>query len=441
MAKVKVTLDTRSTSQDNTGKYPLVLRISHKSKTRDIPFHIHLLSEQYNEVTGDITGIPNRVRHSKRVQKYFHDIDLWLDENKADIKLWSIAALKDKIERKFFKKQSELHILQHAAKLFYRKSQQGKFSTISSYEDGLKMLVKYRKRLLKQDDKAIIRSLYEPDRREGFTVKQEYLAYDMPIKAFTVEFAKDFKAYMEGRFKSKNSVNIHLRSIQSILNDAASIHEELKGHKPLESIKKTSHANEPVVLTLDEINAFRQLELEEGSSFFHVRNYFLFMFNNMGMNFYDVALAKVDQFDGERFSYTRKKTEEEGDHFTITQSPENIDIITYYAQGKNPDDYLFPLIPSDTPPERIFRVKDDKANWFRKNMKKLAPLAGITKNVTTYTARDTWTNLGLQMGIDIHKVSAGLGHSSVEVTQKHYQDSVQQMILDTINKQITQGPS
>ena len=51
--------------------------------------------------------------------------------------------------------------------------------------------------------------------------------------------------------------------------------------------------------------------------------------------------------------------------------------------------------------------------------KKIALELGIEKNVSSYTPRDTWTNLGLQMGIDILKISSGLGHSSVEITEKH----------------------
>ena len=70
-------------------------------------------------------------------------------------------------------------------------------------------------------------------------------------------------------------------------------------------------------------------------------------------------------------------------------------------------------------------------------MKQIAQSLEIEKNITTYTARDTWTNLGLQMGIDIRKISSGLGHSSVQVTEKHYTQALNHQILDVINAQIT----
>ena len=150
-----------------------------------------------------------------------------------------------------------------------------------------------------------------------------------------------------------------------------------------------------------------------------------------------MALARCRQFDGEHFNYTRKKTEREGDHFSIKQSEECLKILQYYMNGKEPNDYIFPLLTLDTPKERIHRVKEGKASWFNKRMKNITAELKIAKNVTTYTARDTWTNLGLRMGIDITKISSGLGHSSVQVTEKHYKQALSFQILDMVNAQIT----
>lgn len=439
MAKVKVTLDTRSSSKNKDNKYPLVLRISHKSKTRDIGFDIHVLEDQFNETTCTLSGIQNSVRNSKRVQKMYADIDLWIDENKGEIKLWPISLLKDNIEKKFFKKQSQLSLLEHGAKMLYRYHTEERYSTATSYEDALKVVVKYKMRLAKKDDSRRITTLFT-ENKDSFSVKEEFQPYDMPIKAFNVEFAKDFKTYLGNKLKSRNSVNIHLRSLHAILNDAEKTYEEIKGHRPLDGIKKTSTANAPVVLTSDEIEAIRGTSYPETNSRFHVRNYFLFMFNNMGMNFYDLAVARVHQFDGERFSYTRKKTESEGDFFSIKQSDENLEILNYYTKDKKPDNYIFPIIPEDREGRAAFKTKKAKLKWFNDNIKKIAQELGIEKNVSSYTPRDTWTNIGLQMGIDIRKISSGLGHSSVEITEKHYSQMIQEKILDEINAQITGVP-
>lgn len=440
MAKVKVTLDSRLNSCDKDGKYPLVLRISHKRKTRDIGFDIHVKNEHFNPSKTEIKGIQNAVRNSKRVQKIYADVDLWIDENKALIKLWDIAKLKDQIERKFFKKQSELHLFEHAADLFTRFRMKGKYSTIASYEDALKVLVKYNLKKAGKKDSIIIKGLFVWDtKKEEYSVSEEFKGHDLAIKAIDKDFVKKLEAYMSNRFASKNSVFIHLRSLQSIVSDAEDSFEELKGHKPFEGIKKVSLPNKPVVLTHGEIGKIRSLkrEFDKANPKFDVINYFLFMFNNMGMNFMDLALAKVHWFDGDRFNYTRKKTEEEGDDFSIKQNDENLKIIRHYKKGKKPDDYLFPLIPKDTPEERIFLVKKQKAKWFNDHFTGIANRLEIEKNITTYTARDTWTNIGLGMGIDIRKVSKGLGHARVETTEKHYEQMMQFNLLDEVNAWIT----
>lgn len=445
MAKVKVTLDSRLSSRDKNGRYPLVLRLSHKSKTRDIGFDIHLSPEHFNPDKIEFKGIQNAVRKSKYVQKISAEVDLWLDENKAQIKLWDIAKLKDQIERKFFRKQSELHLFQHAADLFTRFRMKGKFPTISSYEDALKVLAKYQMKKRNKPDSVIIKSLFSWDERnEKYDVREEWQTWDIPIKAIDRNFAKQLEAYMSRRFKSKNSVFIHLRSLQSIVSDAEDSFDELRGHKPFAGIKKVSQANQPVVLTRSELGQIRSLKDEFGKSNpkYHVINYFFFMFNNMGMNFMDLALAKVSWFDGERFNYTRKKTEEEGDDFSIKQNNENISIIKLYKGRKGPDEYLFPLIPEDTPEERIFLVKKQKAKWFNNHFTEIANQLEIDKNITTYTPRDTWTNMGLSMGINIRMISKGLGHAHVETTEKHYQQNMQFKLLDEMNAFITgsEGP-
>lgn len=445
MAKVTLLLDTREKSKIKGDRYPLVLRIGHQSTSRTIGLDKYLKPEQFNESTHELKGITNSVRHTKRIQKTLSDIDLWLDENKAEIKLWTINKLKDQIEKQFFNKQSELTLLGFSAKYLYRLHKEGRYSTASSYEDALKAFVKYKMQLTGKNDRVTIKSLFNKNKEalskagiNAFILLDDYQAFDVPIKGLDVEFMKDFKAYMMERFSSRNTVGIFLRSINAILNDAGTSFADLKDHKPLENIKKGSFANETNPLSIEELQKLREVELNPSSPAHRARLYFLFMFNNMGMNFYDVALIKRMQFDGERIKYFRNKTKYEGDFFSVKQSLEALNTINHFLKEQHdPEDYLFPILSKDIAPERIFRVKNDKIKWFNKHIKTVAKEAGINKNMTSYTARDTWSNIGLDMGIDIRKISAGLGHSSVEVTENSYSAKIQERILDDINAVIT----
>lgn len=384
----------------------------------------------------------NSVRQTKRTQKLLGDVDLWLDVNAEMIKLWPIEKLKAEIERQFFHKQSTLSLLTVGGKYLQRLHIAERYSTAASYEDALKAFVKYRMKLSNKGTTDIpnIKTLYNKEAlRKGhgnFAILADYIKYDLPMKAVDVEFMKDFKAFMTHRY-SKNTVGIYLRSLNAIFNDAGQSFPELKDHAPLASIKKGSYENAPNPLTPEEINLFRKLDLKPGSPDHHARNFLLFMFDNMGMNFFDLALIKVMQFDGERIKYYRKKTAYEGDYFSIKQNEEALAIIQEYIQDKKPDDFLFPILTKDTPPHRVHRVKNDKIKWFNKRMVGLAKFAGIKKKVTSYTPRDSWTNIGLDMGIDIRQISSGLGHSSVSVTDKHYGKAILEKILDEVNEKIT----
>ena len=436
MATVRVKLNKRASHQTTDGRYPLILNIGHKSKAREIPFNLFLHENQFDEDTKKITGIVNSVRQSKWIQKIFSEVDFWLTENQSEIKLWPIDKLKSEVEKKFFNKQTEITLLNHGAKYLERLVAEQRYSTAKSYEDALKVFTKYHIKQARKDDKILINSLFE-NSSEGLKVKHAFKIYDIAIKAIDAEMMKNFKAYLNRRCNSRNSVGIFLRSLQAILNDASASFTELQDHRPMRRIKKGSYKNAPNPLAMAEVQLIRDVKVDPGSSKFHAKNYFLFMFGNMGMNFFDMAILKRFQYDGERIKYFRKKTEYQGDYFSIKQNTECRKILSLYLSDQGEHDYVFPILQSRTPASRIHRVKNDRLGWFNKHLRALALKAEIPKDITSYSARDTWTNIGLEMGIDIRKISAGLGHSSIEVTNKHYGASIQEKFLDEINLRIT----
>lgn len=437
MATIKIALDKRASNTTKDNKHMLVLRLGHRSKTRDIPFNIHLKEDQFDQDTGKIIGIMNAVRQTKRTRKIYSDVDFWLDENEGEIRNWEISRLKSEIERLFFKKQLSRTILEYGMVYLNRMRVEERFSTVDSYEDALKVFVKYQKFLKRKDDKEKIKALYRVTEDGGMELLEEFRAYDMQILAFDYSYARDFKAYMNNRFPSRNTTNIYLRSIQAILNDAGASFPDLKDHKPLTGIKKRSFENAPLPFTLKEVNNIREIRPEPHTGLWHTRNFFLFMFNNMGMNFMDMGLLKRGQFRDGSLHYIRKKTRNEGDHFSLAQTDEALEIIRCYLNGQKDHEYLFPIIPNRTKPERIHKINADRIGLFNKHAKKLAGMAGINKKFTTYTARDTWTNIGLSNGVDLRTISAGLGHSSVQVTERHYGKLVEADVLNKVNAKIT----
>lgn len=436
MAKVKLTLDKRKSNTTKEGKFPLVIRISHQRKSRDIPLNLHVKKSQFNERTGKISGIENSGSKNIEVKKLNSDIEYWIDKNSFKIKNWEIARLKDEIERLFLGKQIALKLLNHGATYLSRLRLKKSFSTASSYEDALKSFVKYQKLLRKQDDKESISTLFNIENNK-LSVKEDFQKLDIQITDFDTTYARDFEAYLINKYSSKNTPRIFLRSIQAIMNDAIEAYPDLRNHNPMRGIKKQSVSNHIQPLNIQQINKIRELKLKVDSQIWHNRNYLLFMFNNQGCNFFDISTMKLSQFVDGNIRYFRRKTQEEGQYVNIEQSDEALKILKHYIQSKKADDYIFPLIPKNTQEQDIFKVNKGKVKIFNEYAKKIAEQANIKTKITSYTIRDSWANIGLDLGVDIRNISAGLGHSSINTTEKHYAQKVKEARMNAANKKIT----
>jgi|TARA_R100000789_G_scaffold87277_1_gene83698 hypothetical protein len=78
---------------------------------------------------------------------------------------------------------------------------------------------------------------------------------------------------------------------------------------------------------------------------------------------------------------------------------------------------------------------------FNKYAAKIAALAGIEKKLQPIPFGIRGQISAWTWGIDIRKISSGLGHSTVQVTEKHYGKSVSEKILDEIKAKITKVQS
>lgn len=202
MAKVKLILDKRKSNTTKDGKFPLVIRISHQRKSRDIPLNLHVKKSQFNERTGKISGIENSGSKNIEVKKLSSDIEYWIDKNSFKIKNWEIARLKDEIERLFLGKQIALKLLNHGATYLSRLRLKKSFSTASSYEDALKSFVKYQKLLRKQDDKESISTLFNIENNK-LSLKEDFQKLDIQIIDFDTTYAKNFEAYLINKYNLK----------------------------------------------------------------------------------------------------------------------------------------------------------------------------------------------------------------------------------------------
>ena len=103
-------------------------------------------------------------------------------------------------------------------------------------------------------------------------------------------------------------------------------------------------------------------------------------------------------------------------------SEEALNLIGYYdnAEGRNPDDLVFPTLTESITKEPL---------------KKWIASAGITKHITFHCSRHTFGTLQVEAGTAIYVVQRMLGHKNVSTTEIYAQmgDSQKRASVDRIS--------
>jgi integrase/recombinase XerD len=113
-----------------------------------------------------------------------------------------------------------------------------------------------------------------------------------------------------------------------------------------------------------------------------------------------------------------------------------VEIISQYAEknGNNDSDYIFPIVASDIlgDPEKEWLRITDARKFFNINLKKLAKLAGLDVNLTSYVVRHSWASIAKFSGISTVVIGESLGHSDLKTTET-YLAEFEHDVLDEAN--------
>jgi site-specific recombinase XerD len=104
----------------------------------------------------------------------------------------------------------------------------------------------------------------------------------------------------------------------------------------------------------------------------------------------------------------------------VQLTPDAASIYTYYKNNRY-SDYVFPFLDSEKhkSPESIFNRLAKSKRDVNKHLKKIAELAEIEVNLTTYVARHTFATVLKRTGVSTSKISEMLGHENESITQTY----------------------
>ena len=395
---VKLILDDRRPKEDGT--FPIVIRLTHNRISRFIHTGYSVLPNGWDDSSKSIIskGIPIKelkIINSRIRQKELAAADTILDLEKfGELDKLSVSEIKDKI----LNKNAKISFRVFTEKIIKELTIAKKFGNASVYKQAIDFIERYTN------------------------------GKDYTFDQITYQLIKHLEAQHLSKGNSLNSLSFYFRTIRAVFNRAIKEGIVKRDSYPFinYSIKQTKTAKRAIHKS--DIDKIRDINLEPNTSLWHARNYFMFSFYNIGMNFIDIAYLKMSNIIDGRFHYVRAKT---GKFYSVKISEPANKILLFYTNGKMPNDYVFNIIKGKTQEEQLLTFKNVRRSY-TKWLKKLANLCEIESNLTSYVARHSWATIAKDLNVPISVISEGLGHEDIKTTQI-YLDSFDEAVIDKAN--------
>lgn len=269
---------------------------------------------------------------------------------------------------------------------------------------------------------------------------------DIPLRQVNACLIKDFEAHLRARGRLPNTISYYMRNLRAVYNKAAAegLVVTSRYDNPFEGVYVGVTKTMKRALSVTEIQQMRDVPfprmLEEekpgGRKYKYLsdlntaRRYFGFCFYARGMSFIDMAYLKKSNVSGGFIRYVRRKT---GQQIEVRITPELQLFMDLFAEETAGSEYVFPVIRDNGKPARV--QYENALRTQNNRLKKLAPLAGITREISTHWARHSWATAGKSVNLPVGVISECLGHTSENTTQI-YLAQLNNSVLDEANEQI-----
>lgn len=247
------------------------------------------------------------------------------------------------------------------------------------------------------------------DRTKRFTqlfIQWKYKEQDLPIQCLDMEFVNDFELWLKTERKCGQNATMKYISILKIIV-LFCVNNNWLEKDPFARFKMSKEEVIPEFLTKEEIQSISSKEIKI-ERLRQVRDVFLFCCFT-GLAYVDIRKLNASEVsvgvDNELWIFTRRcKTNIPSRIPILPMSQKILEAYKDHPQCVNTGK-LLPVL------------SNQKYNAY---LKELADICGISKNLTTHTARHTFaTTVTLSNGVPIESVSKMLGHKKLQTTQ-HY---------------------
>lgn len=406
MASVKLMLNKQRML--SSGKFPLVFQIIHQRRKRLIYTKFKLYPEEFNDLLLEVTA-GKRTAYSlteirainKELKREYKRILLRIKELENRGECFTVNDLVE--SRK--KDVSYFYLLQYTELQIARKRKKEKEGIAVAYQSTYVSLKKYMNTL--------------SERKK-----------DVNMHEVNYSFVMGYEDFLYAQKLSENTVNYYLRNFRTLYNAAIKDGYRQHGDSPFAYVRTRACKTVKRALSKENMRLLSSLSISNSPYLEFSRDLYLFSFYAQGMAFVDIAFLNKKNIYGGLLTYSRRKSKQ---LIHIVVTPQMQKLIDKYS---NDSEYLFPIIDPLNKEQSVYKQYRLALGRINRYLKKLAAGLNLRIPLTTYTARHTWATLARDSGAPLSVISAGLGHTSEEMTRIYLKD-FDQSVLAKVNSLVT----
>lgn len=241
---------------------------------------------------------------------------------------------------------------------------------------------------------------------------------DISFSDITVPLLQNFRAWLTGtRHLAERSIISALMTIRMVFSLAIKENAALEKYYPFGKNRISLKIPESlkVGLSVEEVKRLEELDLSAESSLNHARNVWLLSFYFAGMRTSDVLRLRWSDFQNGRLHYTMGKNYKPG---SVKVSEKATQLLAQYKLLADKSDLVLPDLRAVTDPNNLYEVgrqiafSDRRLNY---QLKRVAKLADIEKNLSMHIARHTFGNIAGDK-IPVQMLQKLYRHSSILTT-------------------------
>ncbi|TLF46229.1 site-specific integrase [Maribacter aurantiacus] len=245
---------------------------------------------------------------------------------------------------------------------------------------------------------------------------------NLTFKQITPTYLNKYEVFLRSRGGTDGGIGVRMRAIRALYNFGISRNIVKSDFYPFKAYKLSRLKGKGAkrALNFDEVQRIVKMDISNYPTLRNTRNYFVFSFYTRGMNFTDMMKLEWNDIKGDRIFYTRSKTK---GNFILKVLPPVQEILNYYKENSIGTKYVFPLLLNENmTPIQIENRKSKTLKKFNKDLKEIARLCKIDKNISSYVARHSFANCLKQKGVATDVISESMGHQNLAITQAYLKE-------------------